>query len=190
MIPQWDFWLFILVLLILVTYLVSKCVVHLRFNVGKKWVWSGFLVALYLGCMVASLGFNYFSNQQITFAKDMKNPLEKFQIESGWGANFSTEKRTEYSQSLARSMFINSGKFRDYIDLNGKLSEYKPTAADRQNRSELLHLIELIQTSGKLLFFLALCWLFIPLLGVGIGFTNWLISKLYPNPSFKRDYLR
>lgn len=187
MIPQWDFWLFILVLLILVTYLVSKCVVHLRFNVGKKWAWSGFLVALYLGCMLASLGFNSFSNQQITLAKDMKNPPGNIQIESGWGVNFSKEKRTEYSQSLARSLYINSGKLRDYIDLNGKLSEFKPTAVDRQKRSELLRFIELLQTSGKRFFFLALSWLLIPLLGIGIGFTNWLISKLFPNPSFKWD---
>ncbi|MGJ8620730.1 MAG: hypothetical protein ACSHWN_10385 [Methylophilaceae bacterium] len=68
------------------------------------------------------------------------------------GIELSKEKRTEYSLSIAKSLFVNSGKFRDYIDLNGKLSAYKPTADDRQKRSELLKLIERLQTSGKLFF--------------------------------------
>jgi hypothetical protein len=187
MIPQWDFWVIILILLVFVTYLVSKCVAHLRLNIGRKWVWSGSLVALYLACMTASLAFNFAYNQQITLAKDMKNPPELCQIESGWGMDLSKEKRTEYSLSIAKSLFVNAGKFRGYIDLNGKLSAYKPTADDRQKRSELLHFIERLQTSGKLFFLLAIGWLLIPLLGVGISFTNWLTSKLQPNPSFKRD---
>lgn len=84
MIPQWDFWVINVILLISVTYLVSKCVAHLRFNIGKKWVWSGSLVALYIGCMATSLGFNFLSNQKIVLANDMKNPPELCQIESGW----------------------------------------------------------------------------------------------------------
>ncbi len=186
MIPQWDFWLISVALLILVTYLVSKCVVHLRINFSKKWVWSITLIALYLGCMMASLGFNFLSSQQIALAKDMKKPTKHSQIGSGWGANFSKEKRTQYSLSMARSLFIKNGKFVDFIDLNGKLSEYEPTAVDRQKRSELLLFTERIEISGNQMFFVGIGWLLIPLLGVGIGFTDWIVSRLFPNVSFER----
>ena len=55
-------------------------------------------------------------------------------ITGEWGRELPSAKRTEYTRILASSVFVNSGKFIQFIDQDGSLKPYAPTATDVKQR--------------------------------------------------------
>jgi hypothetical protein len=173
-IPTWDFWLAELFIAITFLLQMSKGVSRLHSSFGKKWVAVSFCVFSYLACMGIAVGHSYVSSYVDHLVQSLKSPPDIAQVPKGWGENFTKEKRTEYSQMLARQAFLDGGKLRDYIDLNGSLREYEPCEADHQYRVSLKHSIERLEHASKQFFYAAIAWLLIPLFGAGVGYLRWL----------------
>lgn len=55
-------------------------------------------------------------------------------ITGEWGRELPSDKRTEYTRILASSVFVNSGKFIQFIDQDGALKPYAPTESDVRQR--------------------------------------------------------
>jgi len=73
--------------------------------------------------------------------KDLVARMESFpavSITGEWGRGLPSEKRTEYTRILASSVFVNSGKFIQFIDQDGTLKRYAPTEADVRQRDTWL----------------------------------------------------
>ena len=69
--------------------------------------------------------------------KDLVARMDAFpavSITGEWGRELPTERRTEYTRILASSVFVNSGKFIQFIDRDGTLRRYAPTEADVRQR--------------------------------------------------------
>jgi len=69
--------------------------------------------------------------------KDLVARMDAFpavSITGEWGRELPSEKRTEYTRILASSVFVNSGKFIQFIDQDGTLKRYAPTEADVRQR--------------------------------------------------------
>jgi len=69
--------------------------------------------------------------------KDLVARMDAFPavaITGEWGRDLPSDKRTEYTRILASSVFVNSGKFIQFIDRDGTLKRYDPTEADVQQR--------------------------------------------------------
>jgi len=73
--------------------------------------------------------------------KDLVVRMESFpsvSITGEWGRELASEKRTEYTRILASSVFVNSGKFIQFIDQDGTLKRYAPSEADIRQRDAWL----------------------------------------------------
>jgi len=62
-------------------------------------------------------------------------PME---MPDGWGANMTPEEREEYSLTLARARFNETGTFRDYFSREGLRKRYSPTEKDIKDQDILL----------------------------------------------------
>jgi len=73
--------------------------------------------------------------------KDLVVRMDSFptvSITGEWGRELASEKRNEYTRILASSVFVNSGKFIQFIDQDGALKRYSPTEADVRQRDAWL----------------------------------------------------
>ena len=73
--------------------------------------------------------------------KDLVVRMESFpavSITGEWGRELPSEKRTEYTRILASSVFVNSGKFIQFIDRDGTLKRYDPSETDVRQRDAWL----------------------------------------------------
>lgn len=73
--------------------------------------------------------------------KDLVVRMESFpavSITGEWGRELAADKRTEYTRILASSVFVNSGKFIQFIDQDGALKRYAPTETDLGQRDAWL----------------------------------------------------
>jgi hypothetical protein len=91
-------------------------------------------------------------------------------ITGEWGRDLPSDKRTEYTRILASSVFVNSGKFIQFIDQDGALKRYAPTEADvRQRDSWLRNKQESVADAQSFRQF-ALVWLTVLPLGLVVAF--------------------
>lgn len=179
MILPWNYWLFDIFWALVIGKAIANGVSHLRFHANKKLRTIIFSVLAYFVCIGASLGHSLFQQLSDELVNQLKNPPELAEISSNWGENFSKEDRLKYSQGLARRLFVREGRWRNYIDLNGKLTPYKPTELDRQEHIAFLKGIEQQENTSRGLFWMALGWMLVPLIGVGMGFRSKVLrSKL------------
>jgi hypothetical protein len=73
--------------------------------------------------------------------KDLVARMDSFpavSITGEWGRELASDKRTEYTRILASSVFVNSGKFIQFIDQDGALKRYAPSEADVRQRDAWL----------------------------------------------------
>ena len=73
--------------------------------------------------------------------KDLVVRMDSFptvSITGEWGRELASDKRTEYTRILASSVFVNSGKFIQFIDQDGALKRYAPSEADVRQRDAWL----------------------------------------------------
>ena len=73
--------------------------------------------------------------------KDLVVRMDAFpavSITGEWGRELASDKRTEYTRILASSVFVNSGKFIQFIDQDGALKRYAPSEADVRQRDAWL----------------------------------------------------
>jgi hypothetical protein len=73
--------------------------------------------------------------------KDLVARMDSFpavSITGEWGRELASDKRTEYTRLLASSVFVNSGKFIQFIDQDGALKRYAPSEADVRQRDAWL----------------------------------------------------
>jgi hypothetical protein len=73
--------------------------------------------------------------------KDLVARMDSFpavSITGEWGRELPSDKRTEYTRLLASSVFVNSGKFIQFIDQDGALKRYAPSEADVRQRDAWL----------------------------------------------------
>ncbi len=73
--------------------------------------------------------------------KDLVVRMDSFpavSITGNWGQELASDKRTEYTRILASSVFVNSGKFIQFIDQDSVLKPYAPSEADVRQRDAWL----------------------------------------------------
>lgn len=87
-------------------------------------------------------------------------------ITGEWGRELPSDKRTEYTRILASSVFVNSGRFIQFIDQDGTLKRYAPSEADvKQRDSWLQNRLESLSDAQQYKQF-ALAWLMVLPLGL------------------------
>jgi hypothetical protein len=105
--------------------------------------------------------------------KDLVARMDAFpavSITGEWGRELPSERRTEYTRILASSVFVNSGKFIQFIDQDGSLKRYAPTEADVKQRDSWLQNKQESVTDAQSFRQLALMWLTIFPLGLVVAF--------------------
>ena len=105
MIPNGRFWIYEVLMMISIIYLIACGVSRLRSSFGKKWLAISICIFGYLFCVVISTANHFASDQLNSLAFSLSNPVDLAPITKDWGTNFTIEKRTEYSQALARNTF-------------------------------------------------------------------------------------
>jgi hypothetical protein len=185
-VPHLKFWVNEVLISMVFIYLISGIVSNLRLGIGRRWVLVPSLIFFYLLCVGCAVGFGLVSHTGNSIYHQMKSPYEPAQVTKDWGKDMSIEKRNKYSLDIARNAFLNGGCFRDYVDLNGNLRAYIPSEDDRKYRTSFLSSLDQLDQAVTLYFWAGIGWLLIPLLGVGIGFTNLgqrigrTLAKRYP----------
>ena len=91
-------------------------------------------VAIYAG-LVGAWTYMYVTTKDLVVRMDA---FPAVSITGEWGRELPSEKRTEYTRILASSVFVNSGKFIQFIDQDGSLKQYAPTVADVRQRDAWL----------------------------------------------------
>ncbi len=171
-IPDLKTWALTIVGYIGAIELISGSVSNLRLSIGRRWVSIAKFVFIYLFCIGSTIGLDLLSHEIAELTHDIKYPNYSTQITKNWGMEMSIEKRTKLSQQVARDYFVNKGCACDYIDFDGNLRAYQPSEEDRQARALRLTNIETLERSVRLTYGAGIIWLFIPLIGIGVGFTT------------------
>ena len=98
--------------------------------------------------------------------------LPAVSITGEWGRELASDKRTEYTRILASSVFVNSGKFIHFIDLDGSLKPYAPSQADVRQRDAWLQNKHESQADAQAFKQFALIWLAVIPLGLVVA-VSW-----------------
>jgi hypothetical protein len=101
--------------------------------------------------------------------KDLVIRMDSFPavaITGDWGRELPSDRRTEYTRILASSVFVNSGKFIQFIDQDGALKRYSPSEADVKQRDSWLQNRHESVGDAQLFKQFALVWLTVLPLGL------------------------
>ncbi len=80
-------------------------------------------------------GFSYWKHLALRdMGQSNQNKIFTNELAADWGKDLSPVKREEASAALARLVFVESGKLRDYIDKVGERKRFSPTEEDIRNR--------------------------------------------------------
>ena len=97
--------------------------------------------------------------------------LPAVSITGEWGRELPADKRTEYTRLLASSVFVNSGKFIQFIDQDGALKQYAPSQADVRQRDAWLQNKHESEADAQSFRQFALIWLAVIPLGLVVALT-------------------
>ena len=106
--------------------------------------------------------------------QDLVARMESFpavSITGEWGRELASDKRTEYTRILASSVFVNSGKFIQFIDQDGALKRYAPSEADVRQRDAWLQNKLESRADAQLFKQFALMWLAVLPLGFVVALS-------------------
>lgn len=106
--------------------------------------------------------------------KDLVTRMDAFPavaITGEWGRELKSDKRTEYTRMLASSVFVNSGRFIQYIDQDGALRRYAPSEADVRQRDAWLQNRQESAVDAQLFRQFALVWLSVLPLGLVVALS-------------------
>ena len=92
-------------------------------------------------------------------------------ITGEWGRELPSDKRTEYTRILASSVFVNSGKFIQFIDRDGALRRYAPTETDVRQRDAWLQNKHEFRADAQAFKQFALVWLMVLPLGLVVALS-------------------
>ena len=118
--------------------------------------------------------------------KDLVARMDAFpavSITGEWGRDLPSEKRTEYTRILASSVFVNSGKFIQFIDQDGTLKRYAPTEADVLQRDVWLQNKQESVADAQAFRQFALVWLAVLPLGL-------IVALFWPARQLQRAGLK
>jgi hypothetical protein len=104
--------------------------------------------------------------------KELVVRMESFpalSITGEWGRELAADKRTEYTRILASSVFVNSGKFIQFIDQDGALKRYAPTETDVRQRDAWLRNKHESRADAQSFKQFALMWLTVLPLGLVVA---------------------
>jgi len=104
--------------------------------------------------------------------KDLVVRMDAFpavSITGEWGRELTSDKRTEYTRILASSVFVNSGKFIQFIDQDGALKRYAPSEADVRQRDAWLQNKHESRADAQTFKQFALVWLTVIPLGLVVA---------------------
>jgi hypothetical protein len=104
--------------------------------------------------------------------KDLVARMDAFPavaITGEWGRELKSDKRTEYTRLLASSVFVNSGRFIQYIDQDGALRRYSPSESDVRQRDSWLQNRQESVVDAQLFRQFALVWLSVLPLGLVVA---------------------
>jgi hypothetical protein len=123
-------------------------------------------VAVY-ATLVGAWSYMYVSTKDLVARMDA---FPAVSITGEWGRDLPSDKRTEYTRILASSVFVNSGKFIQYIEQDGSLKPYAPTVADVKQRDAWLQ--NKLESAADAQAFkqFALVWLTVLPLGLVVAF--------------------
>jgi hypothetical protein len=106
--------------------------------------------------------------------KDLVARMDSFpavSITGEWGRELPSDKRTEYTRILASSVFVNSGKFIQFIDRDGGLKRYAPTETDIRQRDSWLQNKHESRADAQAFKQFALVWLTVLPLGLVVALS-------------------
>lgn len=123
-------------------------------------------IAIY-AVLVSAWSYMYVTTKDLVVRMDA---FPAVAITGEWGRELPSEKRTEYTRILASSVFVNSGKFIQFIDQDGSLKQYSPTITDVKQRDAWLQ--NKLESAGDAQAFkqFALVWATVLPLGLVVAF--------------------
>jgi hypothetical protein len=130
-------------------------------------------VISYAVCATTAVGHLYLAHWMESIAKVERTRTTPAVLAEGWGANFGKDKRTEYSEMLARQTYTDWGEIAEYFDLEGQRRPFSPTQVDQENRRLHVAYLDGLDRAVSAFFILGLVWLAVPLLGILIGLAPW-----------------
>ena len=109
-------------------------------------------------------------------------------ITGEWGRELASDKRTEYTRILASSVFVNSGRFIQFIDQDGVLKRYAPSEGDVRQRDAWLQNKHESLADAQAFKQFALVWLAVLPLGLVVA-LSWPGGRQTPRsgPSTKKS---
>ena len=116
--------------------------------------------------------------------KELVVRMESFpavSITGEWGRELALDKRTEYTRILASSVFVNTGRFIQFIDQDGALKRYAPSEADVKQRDAWLQNKHESVADAQAFRQFALIWLAVLPLGLVVA-LSWPGGRQTPRP--------
>lgn len=107
-----------------------------------------------------------------SITKDLVTRMDAFPavaITGEWGRELKSDQRTEYTRMLASSVFVNSGRFIQFIERDGALRRYSPTESDVRQRDAWLQNRQESVVDAQLFKQFALVWLSVLPLGLVVA---------------------
>lgn len=124
-------------------------------------------VAIY-GALVGAWFYLHVTTKDLVARMDS---LPAVSITGEWGRELASDKRTEYTRLLASSVFVNSGRFIQFIDRDGALKPYAPNESDVRQRDAWLQNKHESVADAQAFKQLALAWLAVLPLGLVVALS-------------------
>ena len=181
-----DFWFYELFVAVVITLLMASGIYRLRAQAGRRAIALSFCLLAYTVSVAMAVGHEWMRDSATASVKTLKNPTRPAHLSANWGSEFTKEDRVKYSVMLARITFEQWGEIVNHFDSEGRLQPYMPAPADHYGRARYLESIDVLEGEIATLLRVALAWLAVPLLGVGLGFMP-LAAWLF-RPKLKVDH--
>jgi len=123
----------------------------------------------YLICSLSSFANAFLFHKSTNSIDALQQSKSIASIGPDWGSGLVATERTRLSLTLATSVYIDTGKVTNFVDLDGRLSQFVPSERDHESRAAYLH--HAMDKSDFRVFagLAALGWLLLPLVAFGFA---------------------
>jgi len=137
---------------------------------GRQMIGVGVAIVLMLA------GYSYWKHRTLADVGRAYQPIELGkELPDDWNRKMSPAKREAQSLALARGVYVNTGRMREYFDANAKRVRFVPSEADIKQRETQLAKAQQVQNEAQASFVDFVMWL------------AWGVAALLLGPLFARE---
>jgi len=137
---------------------------------GRQMIGVGVAIVMMLA------GYSYWKHRTLADVGRAYQPVELGkELPDDWNRKMSPAKREAQSLALARGVYVNTGRMREYFDVGGKRTRFVPSAAEIKQRETQLAKAQQVQQEAHASFVDFVMWLV------------WGVAALLLVPLFARE---